>query len=180
MLRTLPPLNASMILSIVAPLILQLPDDLYQRLLTHPYQPKKNSSSKKYSTLPRNFVLNQNSPTPANSIENNFTMWMNEQQNRRTPSNPSLQSPKKKNSDPTSDLGTPLKSNSSYGKLMSSANNTPRPPPMKLSGSGEFSPAKIRPPMVSDVTPEPTTPMKSTPKVPSLIASDSPGHKNSL
>eukprot|EP01117_Protostelium_nocturnum_P019967 TRINITY_DN8791_c0_g1_i1.p1 TRINITY_DN8791_c0_g1~~TRINITY_DN8791_c0_g1_i1.p1 ORF type:complete len:359 (+),score=111.25 TRINITY_DN8791_c0_g1_i1:84-1160(+) len=52
-LRTLPPLEANVIISVAIQLLRQLPDDLYKRLMQHPWKAKK--SSRKFNTLPRNF-----------------------------------------------------------------------------------------------------------------------------
>jgi hypothetical protein len=162
MLRTLPPLDASMILSIVCPLIKELPDDLYQRLVSHPYLSKK-SSTKKYSTLPRNFTLSGNSPLP--SPNDNFA-WMQQQmeQKKRTTSSGHIASPfgvstdKQKMEGETSvntGQGSPQaqKSGSAYGTLSGKSLSK-----SSLKASTE----------TVAIKPEPTTPMKATPRSASL------------
>jgi len=52
LLRTLPPLDANLIISVAIHLVRQLPEDLYHQLVTHPYQTRK---TRKYNTLPKNF-----------------------------------------------------------------------------------------------------------------------------
>ena len=52
LLRTLPSLDSNLIISVAVHLVRQLPDTLYQQLVTHPYQSKKG---RKYNTLPKSF-----------------------------------------------------------------------------------------------------------------------------
>jgi len=57
-LRTLPSLDANLILSVAVQLVRQLPEELYNRLVEHPYQSKK--PLKKFNTLPKNFKTTVN------------------------------------------------------------------------------------------------------------------------
>lgn len=52
LLRTLPPLESNEIITLSVHLVRQLPDALYQQLVTHPYQSRK---ARKYNTLPKSF-----------------------------------------------------------------------------------------------------------------------------
>jgi len=52
-LRTLPPLDSNLIISVAVQLVRQLPEDIYQQLVVHPVQSKK--PYRKYNTLPKNF-----------------------------------------------------------------------------------------------------------------------------
>jgi len=51
--RTLPPLDANLIITVAVQLVRQLPEELYQQLVVHPVQSKK--TFRKYNTLPKNF-----------------------------------------------------------------------------------------------------------------------------
>jgi len=52
-LRTLPPLDSNLVISVAVQLVRQLPEELYQQLVAHPIQSKKHI--RKYNTLPKNF-----------------------------------------------------------------------------------------------------------------------------
>jgi len=52
-LRTFPALDAASIIEVTIHMVRQLPEELYNRLVLHPFQSKK--SGKKFNTLPRNF-----------------------------------------------------------------------------------------------------------------------------
>jgi cell cycle arrest protein BUB2 len=52
LLRTMPPLEANLSISLTVQLVRQLPEELYEKLVVHPY---KSSRDRKYNTLPKNF-----------------------------------------------------------------------------------------------------------------------------
>jgi len=74
LLRTLPPLDSNLIISVAVQLVRQLPEDLYQQLVVHPVQSKK--PSRKFNTLPKNFKAvnydDNGSPKNARATNNPF------------------------------------------------------------------------------------------------------------
>jgi len=55
LLRTFPDLDYNLIVSVTVQLVRQLPDDVYERLVVHPFTGKKGT--KKHTTLPKSFKV---------------------------------------------------------------------------------------------------------------------------